>query len=406
MRLFLAFVLALLSMSSTTALARPVEGVPCARAGATYARDELQGHNCVLLYAQQRWLDPSTGRFLSLDPVAGALDEPLSTQGYTYGRSNPLRFTDPDGRFDNPVADSLGYLERQLRMISEVSVDFLTSTTKGAAVGLAGLACTASVGCATVVGIIGTVGLMTSGAPTAVAMEDQGQVAWKCMHGTATYEELLQCGEMEGGAPAAMVGGAASIESKFASSTVGGNRLGSPKEFPIEALGPAVEGDVWHPPSMPSGTYARRSEGLGAESFMKDLLDTEMIPGSRGVIIKDKHVSFDDMWSLTEKHGLEFSLSREEIGGEARFVLRSGNQSEVLAAAPGARNRTIAHTHPSRIPRASSADIRQLEMEYMSKLDNNTNEPRPFARVIAGRLSEGMDVDGTPKAHQFYRTPN
>ena len=193
--------------------ATPSTGPPV---GATGDRVGFTGHSnedTGLVYAQQRWLDPSTGRFLSLDPVAGALDEPLSTQGFTYGRSNPLRFTDPDGRFDNPVADSLGYLERQLRMISEVSVDFLTSTTKGAAVGLAGLACTASVGCATVVGIIGTVGLMTSGAPTAVAMEDQGLVAWRCMHGTATYEELLQCGEMEGGAPGAMVAVAATAES-------------------------------------------------------------------------------------------------------------------------------------------------------------------------------------------------
>jgi RHS repeat-associated protein len=91
-------------MSSTTALARPVEGVPCARAGATYARDELQGHNGGLLYAQQRWLDPSTARFLSLDPVAGSLSEPLSTQGYTYAHANPTRFTDPDGRAINFAA--------------------------------------------------------------------------------------------------------------------------------------------------------------------------------------------------------------------------------------------------------------------------------------------------------------
>jgi RHS repeat-associated protein len=60
----------------------------------------MQGHNGVLLYAQQRWLDPSTARFLSLDPVSGDLSEPLSTQGFSYGRSSPTRFTDPDGRFD------------------------------------------------------------------------------------------------------------------------------------------------------------------------------------------------------------------------------------------------------------------------------------------------------------------
>ena len=41
---------------------------------------------------------PTTGRFLSLDPVQGTLDQPLSTQGFTYAYGMPTRFTDPDGR--------------------------------------------------------------------------------------------------------------------------------------------------------------------------------------------------------------------------------------------------------------------------------------------------------------------
>jgi hypothetical protein len=50
------------------------------------------------LYAQQRWLDPSTGRFLSLDPYPGELDVPMSTQGHTYLQGNPTSGVDPDGR--------------------------------------------------------------------------------------------------------------------------------------------------------------------------------------------------------------------------------------------------------------------------------------------------------------------
>jgi RHS repeat-associated protein len=60
------------------------------------------GHNndleSGLVYAQARYLDASTGRFLSLDPVAGAVSDPFSTQGFIYGHSNPTRFIDPDGR--------------------------------------------------------------------------------------------------------------------------------------------------------------------------------------------------------------------------------------------------------------------------------------------------------------------
>ena len=71
--------------------------------GATGDRVGFTGHSnedTGLVYAQQRWLDPTTGRFLSLDPVAGDLSDPLSTQGFIYGRANPARFTDPDGRRD------------------------------------------------------------------------------------------------------------------------------------------------------------------------------------------------------------------------------------------------------------------------------------------------------------------
>ncbi|MBE4753628.1 hypothetical protein G4177_36330 [Corallococcus sp. ZKHCc1 1396] len=53
-----------------------------------------------LTYAQQRWYDSRTGRFLSEDPVGALnyLDVPTGMQAWLYGNSNPLRYTDPDGR--------------------------------------------------------------------------------------------------------------------------------------------------------------------------------------------------------------------------------------------------------------------------------------------------------------------
>ncbi len=172
-------------MSSTTALARPVEGVPCARAGAWHARDELQSHNGGLLYAQQRWLDPSTGRFLSLDPVQGELSAPLSTQGFTYAHANPTRFTDPDGRFPTefytesrslpaspPIAvnpldtcvgdDCIDYMQAKM---------FLRFTAGGGfGVGFAG-ACAVTGG--TVCGVVGTA-LLAKAAPTMSRCIDGG----------------------------------------------------------------------------------------------------------------------------------------------------------------------------------------------------------------------------------------
>ncbi|MBN8466758.1 Ig-like domain-containing protein [Corallococcus exiguus] len=53
-----------------------------------------------LTYAQQRWLDPTTGRFFSEDPVEalGYLATPNELNPWLYAASNPLRYVDPDGR--------------------------------------------------------------------------------------------------------------------------------------------------------------------------------------------------------------------------------------------------------------------------------------------------------------------
>ncbi|RKH35806.1 RHS repeat-associated core domain-containing protein [Corallococcus sicarius] len=55
-----------------------------------------------LTYAQQRWLDTGTGRFLSEDPMgAGAyLARPTGMNPWGYASGNPLRYVDPDGRTD------------------------------------------------------------------------------------------------------------------------------------------------------------------------------------------------------------------------------------------------------------------------------------------------------------------
>ncbi|HEX8438845.1 RHS repeat-associated core domain-containing protein, partial [Archangium sp.] len=53
-----------------------------------------------LTYAQQRWLDTSTGRFLSEDPVGAEayLKTPQGLNPWIYANGNPTRYTDPDGR--------------------------------------------------------------------------------------------------------------------------------------------------------------------------------------------------------------------------------------------------------------------------------------------------------------------
>jgi RHS repeat-associated protein len=58
---------------------------------------EPAGANLDLYYNRARWLDPSTGRFLSMDPFAGDVEQPATLHRYAYAFDNPVNFTDPSG---------------------------------------------------------------------------------------------------------------------------------------------------------------------------------------------------------------------------------------------------------------------------------------------------------------------
>jgi len=63
-----------------------------------HVTDALTG----LSYMQQRYYDPTIGRFLSIDPVGVSPINGLNFNRYWYANNNPYRYTDPDGR--NAVA--------------------------------------------------------------------------------------------------------------------------------------------------------------------------------------------------------------------------------------------------------------------------------------------------------------
>lgn len=51
-----------------------------------------------LVYMQARYYDPSTGKFLSVDPVQPAAGNSFNFNRYDYANNNPINHTDPDGR--------------------------------------------------------------------------------------------------------------------------------------------------------------------------------------------------------------------------------------------------------------------------------------------------------------------
>ncbi|MFI8618505.1 RHS repeat-associated core domain-containing protein [Acidovorax sp. NPDC077693] len=54
-----------------------------------------------LLYARARYFGPISGQFVSRDPVEGEANLPITWGAYQYGRSNPYRYSDSNGKCDN-----------------------------------------------------------------------------------------------------------------------------------------------------------------------------------------------------------------------------------------------------------------------------------------------------------------
>jgi len=57
----------------------------------------LEDTNLGLTYMQQRYYDPTIGRFYSNDPIGFNMSNPISFNRYAYANNNPYRFIDPDG---------------------------------------------------------------------------------------------------------------------------------------------------------------------------------------------------------------------------------------------------------------------------------------------------------------------
>ncbi|MBI5267441.1 MAG: RHS repeat protein, partial [candidate division Zixibacteria bacterium] len=52
-----------------------------------------------LYYLRARYMDPSTGRFISADPFPGSIFQPTTLHKYSYAYNNPVNFVDPSGQF-------------------------------------------------------------------------------------------------------------------------------------------------------------------------------------------------------------------------------------------------------------------------------------------------------------------
>jgi RHS repeat-associated protein len=59
-----------------------------------------QTDNNGLVYLRARYYDPTIGAFTALDPFEGSVHNPMSLNGYSYVKGNPINLTDPSGLCD------------------------------------------------------------------------------------------------------------------------------------------------------------------------------------------------------------------------------------------------------------------------------------------------------------------
>jgi RHS repeat-associated protein len=90
-----------------------------------------------LYYFNARFYDPSTGRFLTVDPLGGVQADPQSLNGYAYARDNPLAIVDPSGLSWSLATSLLFGAAVGLGIVSalQLGLDPITDALDAAAIG-------------------------------------------------------------------------------------------------------------------------------------------------------------------------------------------------------------------------------------------------------------------------------
>ena len=84
-----------------------------------------------LTYMQQRYYDPTLGRFLSVDPVTTSSSSGANFNRYWYANNNPYRYIDPDGRVsDEPERQPRDWRSLSAHASNLSGAGAITSVTK------------------------------------------------------------------------------------------------------------------------------------------------------------------------------------------------------------------------------------------------------------------------------------
>lgn len=73
-----------------------------------------------------------------------------------------------------------------------------------------------------------------------------------------------------------------------------------------------------------SGLRFPKSDGLGSQASIYDLFTSGARPGEVGVTVTDRTVRLGDVFDLSQRSGIEFSLVTERVDGKLVKRLYSG----------------------------------------------------------------------------------
>jgi large repetitive protein len=399
---------------------------------------------------------PSTGMFVALDEMGAGnfIGTPNELNPHSYGRGNPMRYTDPTGlraataeeaqtlAFWNSLASSredflsqassfrrfisfgaktdVTVLRRASRLYSEAIERAADGEDVTAVAGEAGLNEERAIyEDGQVAARVHNRGdFVTAGE----ARRGQSQAAFRSMlFSPFAAGGYLMAGGGELGERVAIAGGAATA---IAMSFAGVREARMANENPVmtrNLLGPVqdsmsarIEDVVLFPQRVGEGglvpqqqaqafypRHAELGEGV-AERSLQQLREGALHPGQDGVVLTDSTIRFSDVYSFSEQLGVEVALTRELVGSSQRYVLRSGSNVNVRTGYPEGPNmsRVVAHTHLPNIQGAprffmqSQGDMNALNDRYMQMLLNNPRSAPPMSRVVWGPSSEQQTFFG------------
>ena len=91
-----------------------------------------------LYYLRARYMDPSTGTFISMDSYQGSIYDPVSLHKYLYANANPVTYVDPSGYNSNTLVAQMITINIKCNLISSAYRTVLGSLVGMAAGGVIG----------------------------------------------------------------------------------------------------------------------------------------------------------------------------------------------------------------------------------------------------------------------------